>query len=201
MMKKKFKDEEFKICTYPKVRANYYMISNYGRVYNIVTKKMRNMKHVSSNGYISNAFATEVPGKQIHICIHRLVAWEFCDGYSEEHNEVNHKDTDHLNNYYKNLEWCTPSYNNKHAYIMGREPVKCGAKGPRPKVKGESNPKNKFSEKLVRKICKLFQDGFTKKQILKQFGYTKKDNQDFYTLITNIKSGKAWKHIKEEYDF
>lgn len=34
-----FRDEEFKICTYPEVRPNMYIISNYGLVY---TKKENN---------------------------------------------------------------------------------------------------------------------------------------------------------------
>lgn len=47
--------------------------------------------------------------------VHRLVAIAFCDGRSEERNEVNHIDYNRTNNYYKNLEWVTHRENVQHS--------------------------------------------------------------------------------------
>lgn len=54
--------------------------------------------------------------KTKHLKVHRLVAFTFVDGYSEEKNTVNHVDGNKKNNRADNLEWVSQSDNNKHAY-------------------------------------------------------------------------------------
>jgi hypothetical protein len=49
------------------------------------------------------------------IKVHRIVAKYFCEGYFDGA-VVNHKDCNKLNNNADNLEWCTSSYNTRHAY-------------------------------------------------------------------------------------
>lgn len=51
--------------------------------------------------------------------VHRLVADAFVEGRSKRRTIVNHKDGDKGNNHYKNLEWCTPSENSRHAHSSG----------------------------------------------------------------------------------
>lgn len=50
--------------------------------------------------------------------VHRLVASAFCQR-SEGLDQVNHIDGNRQNNHYSNLEWCTQSWNTKHAYLIG----------------------------------------------------------------------------------
>jgi hypothetical protein len=53
-----------------------------------------------------------------YFLIHRLVAQTFIPN-PENKPEVNHKDGNKHNCYYKNLEWVTPSENKQHAFDTG----------------------------------------------------------------------------------
>lgn len=88
----------------------YYQISNYGRVKNIQTNQLLN-GDINSAGYKRVVLYTP---KRKRFFIHRLVALNFCNGYSENL-VVNHIDGNKLNNHYMNLEWITRSENDLHA--------------------------------------------------------------------------------------
>ena len=66
--------------------------------------------------------------------VHRLVAETFIP-HPNNYPVINHKDGNKLNNEVDNLEWCTISYNVKHAYKIGLAKVK--------KLYGKENPKAK----------------------------------------------------------
>lgn len=92
----------------------YYQISNFGNVKNVKTSKLL-------IGDINNAGYKRVilyKPKKKRFFIHRLVALNFCSGYSNGL-VVNHKDGNKLNNYYENLEWVTRSENDLHAEKLG----------------------------------------------------------------------------------
>ena len=54
------------------------------------------------------------------VFVHKLVAEHFVEGYLEGM-VVNHKDGNHQNNDYRNLEWVTPSENVKDGWKRGRK--------------------------------------------------------------------------------
>lgn len=56
--------------------------------------------------------------------IHRLVAETFLPNDDPEKNQVNHKDGNKHNNNLYNLEWCTQSYNDRHAFKHGLKVAK-----------------------------------------------------------------------------
>lgn len=82
-------------------------------------KTGKNLKKVMKNdGYL----VVNISGETKRV--HRLVAEAFLEN-NNNFKCVNHIDGDRSNNNLENLEWCTHSWNNHHAYkLLGREPVK-----------------------------------------------------------------------------
>lgn len=92
-----------------------YKISECGRVYsNHVNREMKT--YIINSGYKAIKLANN--GESKSELIHRLVAKEFCEGYSPEL-DVNHIDGNKLNNHYSNLEWVTRKENIHHNMKRG----------------------------------------------------------------------------------
>lgn len=107
-------NEEWKpILGYPN-----YEISNMGRVkkYTKTYNKYSLLKPTANakSGYVYISMVNE-EGKPKNLSLHRLVAFNFVDGY-KENDTVNHIDGDKGNNKAENLEWVTQSENNYKAY-------------------------------------------------------------------------------------
>ena len=94
-----------------------YEVSNFGRVRTNNQRPGLLTLTKQPKGYLY-AMVTLSNGKQKNCRVHRLVALAFIpnpDGLPE----VNHIDGNKENNHVSNLEWCTHSYNNKHAWAIG----------------------------------------------------------------------------------
>ena len=104
----------------------YYMISNYGNI----KSESRQVRY--SNGRIVNykskirkpsvseyrLIALSKNGNTKMFKISRLVASHFLKAKKDK-NVVNHIDGNKHNDFHKNLEWCTTSDNNIHAFESG----------------------------------------------------------------------------------
>lgn len=101
-----------------------YQISNLGMVKSLNRLDSRGFKrkgkilkcNTNNKGYLEVILCKN--GKTKHILIHRLVAIHFVKN-PNEYKVVNHIDGVKQNNKVSNLEWCTQSYNLKHAYLNG----------------------------------------------------------------------------------
>lgn len=102
-----------------------YQVSNYGRIKSlarivigknnsirIVKEKILKL-HKDTIGYFDVTLSKN--NKIKRILVHRLVTEAFIPNPLSLP-EVNHKDGNKQNNYFVNLEWCTKSNNQKHAY-------------------------------------------------------------------------------------
>ncbi len=177
-------NEVFKTVTYPRVKNDMYLISNYGTVLNKKNNKVKK-QHSDPDGYKRVVMMIEGNDRRA-IPVHRLVAWEFVDGFSETNNIVNHINSKRDFNYYKNLEWCNVQHNTVHGYEYGNG------------KKGEKNYRNKFPESLIINICELLEKGYSNAEIRVQLDLNTKDHKD---LIKDIRRRKTWKHISRNYTF
>lgn len=107
-------NEEWK----PVLGYSNYEISNMGRIkkYTKTYDKYFLLKPTlnTTNGYVYISIVNE-EGKKKNLSLHRLVAFNFVDGYNEN-DTVNHIDGNKENNKAENLEWVTQSENNYKAY-------------------------------------------------------------------------------------
>ena len=93
-----------------------YKVTSEGKVYSLLTNKFIK-PWLGGNGYYKVGLRDK-NGKKHLLILHRIVAETFINN---PHNfpQVNHIDGNKLNNNVYNLEWCTPSYNTKHALKTG----------------------------------------------------------------------------------
>lgn len=82
-------------------RLNRIVMRNNGKLYN-VEEKLLNPNKIKNN-YLRVCLKKN--GKQKHFLVHRLVAHMFVNGYFNGA-EVDHIDTNPLNNHVYNLRWC-----------------------------------------------------------------------------------------------
>lgn len=162
-----------------------YSISNFGKV---LKKKDNTLikESYTTDGYASIKLVDD-KGKRTTIRLNRLVASVFI--HNDNPNikiEVNHKDGNKKNNRATNLEWSTPSDNQKHAYRNNL----------RESMKGSKNPSSNYTEEQVREVCELLERGHSTKTIMSICNFVKSDG-----FVNNIKNKKTWKHISVKYNF
>ena len=88
-----------------------YKINEYGNIINILSNNI--VKYTIHDGYATVALFNKNNNKYVQLRVHRLVSYIFVDKPIEFTYKyvVNHIDNNRLNNYFKNLEWCTSKEN------------------------------------------------------------------------------------------
>lgn len=141
------------------IEKGKYIVSESGRVFTFRYNKKyyEQKKRLHSNGYERCC----IWGKDVYV--HRLVAKYFVDN-PRNCKEVNHKDGNKKNNHASNLEWCTRSENNRHAFQTGLrnyEELKIMARKPKIKMR-------KYSYEFIRYIASIKGKSFS--EIGRMFG-------------------------------
>lgn len=163
-----------------------YEVSNFGRVRSLdrIVKTSRGSRHFHSymlsqtttrKGYYSVLLCKD--GKQYTKAVHRLVAIAFIPT-KDIGLQVNHIDGNKRNNHVDNLEWCTNSYNQIHAY----------SNGLRQSQKGELNGGHKLTHDDVLEIRQLYETGKTQRELAKMYNVSQ---MAIYRVVHKI----TWKHI------
>lgn len=164
-----------------------YKVSNYGRIkslgiYHGKTNNFFNKPHIlkgriNKGGYVLYSLCNY--GNLENFTAHRIVATTFILN-PNNYPEVNHKDGNKLNNKENNLEWCTISYNIKHAYDNGLKFAK-GYSLPK-----EKNPNAKYTEKQIEEIRKKRENGYKLRELAKEY-------ETYESYICCICKRKFWK--------
>ena len=167
-------------------KREVYLISNLG---NVKTKSRQGRyhfidshelkKHDNGNGYFRVMLS--LPNRSGAYYIHRLVAELFIDN-PQNKKFVNHKDGNKHNNCVYNLEWCTRSENEKHAWKIGLKNKDTIG------VKGERHGMHKLTQKqidYIRAVHKPFDKFYGSKGLAEMFNVCPQ-------TITNIVNNHNW---------
>lgn len=181
--------ETWRKVIYKDVKTDMYMVSNLGKVKNVLTDTELH-PWTGNNGYLYVALMG-VKNKPIKIGVHVLVATMFIPIPNKllKLNEPivpNHDDFDKTNNTVANLRWMTYAMNNEWNYIHGHCKV------------GEQCQNAKVSDELVETICGLMEKGYLNKDILHVLSLP--NDRYHKALLTSIRTGKHWKHISSKYN-
>ena len=169
--------------THPEIMEGRYLISEYGDIYSKSTNKL--LKPFTDKDGYKRIELTVEKNKYKKFYIHRLVGWMFVDGYTDERQIINHKNSIRDYNHYSNLEWVTPSENDIHGYKYGfRE-----------------NNNVVYDEDYIRKICNYISEGWNNQKILLFMTNDSniKNNKKIYDLISRLRNKHNWKEICDEY--
>lgn len=176
----KYPDEEFMII--PPFSDNikpYYIISNYGNIYNAFTG-VKLIPHENENGYLQVSLMTQ--SGRVFRKVHRLVMMCFFYFPGCELYQVNHKNGVKTINIYWNLEWSTPKENIEHAINIGlRKPFK-----------GEYNPNSSLTDKDARIIGEMIIAGVPDIEI------ANKICNGNINIVREIAYGRTWSHLFTE---
>lgn len=109
--------------------------------------------------------------------VHRLVATAFVSN-PENKPHVNHIDNERANNFYLNLEWCTPKENTAHGIKKGNI-----------EFIGEKHPSAKLTKQDILEIRDLAdKEDITNKELAEEYGVAS-------GYISQIIHRSSWKHI------
>lgn len=169
-------DREWRPTSAENIPEGLYEISEYGDVWSKRSKKIMSHRY-DHDGY--HRVLMTYNHKQKTVAISNLVARAFLGEPPEGmvNPTVDHINSDINNNHYTNLRWMSHSDN-------------CSQR--KNKGVGENNSRALLTEKDVRNIYLLVQDGhLTSEQIAKVYDVSK-------GAIEDIRKGKTWKHLYNE---
>ena len=140
-------------------------------------------------GYMTVA-VTLSNGKRLTTGLHRVLATMFIDN-TEDKPEVNHINGIKADNRLENLEWCTSSENQMHAFENGLQTVSsCNVNGL---SQGSLLPQSKLDEELVYEIRVKRMNGVTYPQLSKEYDMS---IGNLEKLVSQTRKTRTWKHVE-----
>ena len=153
-----------------------YEISNLGRVRRVAYVLTPFINHGGYRLQLIN-YERKIRGYSVH----RLVAEEFIGNPPDGKPHVNHKDGNRLNNCPANLEWCSPSHNIKHSFVLHPD-----------RQKGSKNNASKLTEPQAAWAWRM-RGKLSQSNIAKQLRVCRE-------TIARIHQRRAWLHVTQSKD-
>lgn len=170
------------INLYPILKSSY-LISNYTRVYSLISGRFLKQRINKTTGY-AEINLMSVDGDCMKVNIHRILMMTFSPNINSDKYVINHIDGNKLNNSLSNLEWCTEKYNMMHA-------SKHGLLHPQ---HGETHTCAIISKEKCIEICKLLESRrYTNKKIAEMAEIP-------IHIVDSIIQKKAWKDVSKDFD-
>ena len=130
-------------------------------------------RQILNSGYYAS---TMLIGKKRYNITNHQVIWLWYEGTDTV--QLNHKNGNKLNNYIGNLEACTQSHNNKHAYRTGLRTPNYGAKSGRTRLTAIDVLEMRLAWKM----------GVSQKKLAERYGIKRNS-------VSYIVRGLTWSHI------
>ena len=156
-----------------------YLISTYGRVYNIYSRKIQANIIQKSNHYAYSNIITyngTFPKR-----VHRLVMKTFAYRPDCDSLEVNHINGIKHDNRLCNLEWCTRQENMIHA--VENKLAACG----------ENSYRSIITNEQAKQVCELLEQRLPIIEIVKQTGVPR-------SVVDGMYRGNSWKQMTRNYN-
>lgn len=151
-------------------QSNYY---KYNKNLKRILKGKKLSQIISKEGYLKVYLSKD--GKKTTFLVHRLVASHFLET-SRRQNEVNHIDSNKVNNNVDNLERCSRLENMDHAFETNLAGF------------GENCNLSKLTKTEVLEIVRLKKEGMKSVEISKIFNVHK-------DTVNRIVSGRSWSRV------
>ena len=126
-----------------------YLATNNGQIWSTVRKRFLKPA-LDKDGY--QKITPSIDGKKYYKRVHRLIAMTYIPN-PDNKPFVNHLDEDKTNNSISNLEWCTQSENELHAWATG---LKTPSENQRRITIANNKAKRKLSEHQEAEVIRLY---------------------------------------------
>lgn len=163
----------YQVSNMGRVKSMKRVCKTNGRVHYTVSEKIRKYSQ-HNQGYVMVTLSKK--GVNRIYLVHRIVAKSFIPN-ADNLPEINHKNGVKYDNRIENLEWCTSSENQQHAFDTGLQKPLCGER-----------VSYKLKDKDVFKIRELYANGASAYSIAKKYNLSQAAAQ-------NIVNNKSWKHL------